>query len=85
MTVSTEGDVKLAVLAREHNGQLYLFAVNYDQRQVKAEARVAVEGLPAGAEVAVIDEDRTIRSEAGSFADSFEPLAVHIYQIREHK
>jgi len=29
----------------------------------------------------VVDEERTVRSEAGAFRDVFEPLAVHIYRV----
>ena len=79
--IASAGDEKLAVLARQHEGRLYLFAVNYDPRDVKAEATIAVEGLKAGSEVVVIDEARTLRSAAGTFTDTFEPLAVHLYQL----
>ena len=75
------GDVKLDALARQHDGRLYVFAVNYDQRDVKADAKITVPGLPAGTQVTVVDEDRTLRSAAGSFTDTFEPLAVHIYRV----
>jgi hypothetical protein len=40
-----------------------------------------VAGLPAGAQITVIDEARSIRSQAGKFRDRFEPLAVHLYQV----
>jgi len=79
--IEAEGDVKLAVLAREHAGALYVFAVNYDERLVRAEADISVGGLRAGANVVVVDEARTLRSDAGSFRDTFEPLAVHVYRI----
>ena len=82
VTIEAEGDAKLDALAKQHDGQLYVFAVNYDERLVNTKAGIAVEGLPPGTEVAVIDEDRTIRSDTGSFTDSFEPLAVHVYRIR---
>lgn len=75
------GDVKLAVMARKHAGRLYVFAVNYDERKVAASPTIQIEGLPAGSQVEVVDEDRTLRSEAGSFADTFEPLAVHVYSV----
>jgi hypothetical protein len=78
----TEGDAKLAVLAREHAGAIYVFAVNYDERLVRTEATISVEGLPSGADVAVLDEARTLRSEPGAFRDTFEPLAVHVYRVR---
>jgi len=75
------GDVKLCAMARRHEGRTYVFAVNYDERPAKAEATIRVEGLPAGAEVEVVDEARTIRAQAGSLTDTFEPLAVHIYRF----
>ena len=75
------GEVKVALLAKQHEGQRYLFAVNYDGRMKKTTATVNIDGLPDGAEVTVIDESRTIRSRPGSFQDVFEPLAVHVYRI----
>ena len=81
-TIRSPESAKLDVLTRQHDGSLYLFAVNYDERLKKATATIAVPGLAAGAAVEVVDEGRTLRSGAGSFADAFEPLAVHIYRIR---
>jgi hypothetical protein len=79
--LEAEGDVKVAAMARFHGGQLYVFAVNYDERLKKANVTFRVERLPTGTEIAVVDESRTIQSAPGSFADSFDPLGVHIYQI----
>ncbi|MHB8901822.1 MAG: hypothetical protein ACYC6Y_23960 [Thermoguttaceae bacterium] len=81
VSIGAAGDAKLAVLAKEHDGRLWLFAVNYDERLPRAEVVVSVEGLKAGATVTVVDENRTIPAGDGSFADVFEPLAVHIYQV----
>ncbi|MHC4181084.1 MAG: hypothetical protein ACYSWU_26605, partial [Planctomycetota bacterium] len=85
VSVKAEGAAKIDAVAREHGGRLYVFAVNYDERLVKSKAKIAIEGLPSGAEVVVVDEARTIRSEPGSFADVFEPLAVHIYRINQQE
>ncbi len=76
------GDVKLDVMAREKDSELYLFCVNYDERAIPARATIAVEGVAAGTNIEVVDEGRAIRSDAGSFADQFEPLAVHIYRLK---
>jgi hypothetical protein len=81
VNIEAEGDAKLAVLAKEHAGRLFVFAVNYDERLVQTTADVTVEGVPAGTEITVIDEARSIGSEAGKFRDLFEPLAVHLYQV----
>ena len=80
--IGTQGDARLAALARMHGGQLYVFAVNYDERLVDAAARIRVEGLAAGREIEVVDENRSVRSEDGSFSDAFRPLAVHIYRLK---
>ena len=79
--ITAEG-AKLAAIARQHEGRLYVFAVNYGGEMQRTAGTVQVENLPEGAEVTVIDENRVIRSQAGSFGDTFEPLAVHLYQIR---
>ena len=81
VSIAAEGDVKLDLLAKECPDGLYLFAVNYDERLRDAKATIKVEGLAAGQEIAVVDEGRSIKSDAGSFADAFAPLAVHIYRI----
>ncbi len=79
--ISAEPAVKLDAMATAHAGRLYVFAVNYDQRAVEAQATVELEGIPEGAEIEVVDESRTIRARAGSFTDRFEPLAVHVYRV----
>lgn len=81
VTIQAPGDVKLDVLARSSAGRRYVFAVNYDSRRVPADATIAMPGLAAGQSIAVIDEDRTLRSEAGQFRDAFAPLAVHLYEL----
>ena len=81
VTIRADNDAKLAALARQHAGKLYVFAVNYDERLVATQGTIRVEGLRPDATVVVVDEDRSVVSEAGSFSDAFEPLAVHIYQV----
>jgi hypothetical protein len=81
VTLATEPKAKVAVLAREHDGHLSLFAVNYDEMLKATRVTFTVPGLAAGTEVTVVDEGRTLRSANGGFADAFEPLAVHIYRI----
>lgn len=75
------GGINLAALGKRHDDHLYLFAVDDDERSRKTDATVEIEDLPAGSEVTVIDEGRVIRSDAGSFRDTFEPLAVHLYRL----
>jgi hypothetical protein len=82
VTIAADDGVKLDVLARKHAGGLCLFAVNFDERAMPAEAVISVPGLAAGAEIEVLDEGRVIRAEAGRFRDAFAPLAVHLYRVR---
>lgn len=81
VSIRSEESVKLDTLAKCKNGELYIFAVNYDESLRETRAKVEVEGIPALTKVIVVDEDRTVTSEEGFFVDVFEPLAVHIYRI----
>jgi hypothetical protein len=55
---------------------VYVIAVNASYSPVQATIRVA--GL-GGRTLSVLDEGRQIVATDGAFADSFAPLAVHIY------
>lgn len=81
VTIAAAAPVKLDLMAKQSGDQLYVFAVNYDERAVPAEAVIGVPGLSPGKSIEVVDESRSIGSEAGSFRDAFAPLAVHIYRI----
>ena len=41
-----------------------------------------VSGVAAGPLVEVLDEGPQVSSDAGSFADEFGELAIHIYKLR---
>ncbi len=82
-TIELTDGLKGDIMAREHDGWLYLFAVNYDSRQAAGRATIRVEGLRAGTEVEVVDEGRVITAGNGTFLDPFAPLAVHIYRMRQ--
>ena len=69
-------------MAKESDGCLYLFAVNYDSLQQAGRATIQVPGLKAGTTIEVVDEDRAIKSTAGAFTDEFGPLGVHIYKMK---
>ena len=83
VSIEAEGSVKLDALARRKGEDLYVFAVNYDERDVPARATIRVEGLAAGRTVEVVDEDRSIAASGGCFVDDLEPLDVHVYRIRD--
>ncbi|MEJ5309847.1 MAG: hypothetical protein WHX52_08750 [Anaerolineae bacterium] len=73
------GGGRVDVLAREHDGVLYLFAVNL--RRQAEEVRFTIGAPSNGAVAEVYNEGRSIPLQDGVFSDSFDPLAVHIYRI----
>lgn len=77
-----EGGLQSDLLAKQHEGALYVFAVNSDASAKAGRATITVPDLAAGQTVEVVDEGRTITAEAGAFHDDFAPLAVHIYRIK---
>ena len=79
--IQTAGKVKLDCMTRRCGEDLYVFAVNFDERAAPADATISVPELPAGTTIEVVDEGRSLRSEAGVFRDAFPPLGVHIYKM----
>ncbi len=70
----------IAMLARRHGGAVYVFAVRMEG--TPARGTFTVPGAPDTATAAVIDENRALPLARGSFTDTFEPYAVHLYEIR---
>ena len=62
--------------ARALNGALYVIAVNPTLAAVRSTIHVA--GL-AGRSASVLGEGRSVTASADSIADTFGPLAVHLY------
>jgi hypothetical protein len=81
VSIQSAVGVKLDLMARQSGKEMYLFAVNYDERARETVGTIQVEGLAAGASVSVVDEGRTVEAQAGAFSDTFAPLAVHIYRL----
>lgn len=65
-------------LARKHEGERYLIAVNAQPRSVECE--FVVPGLRAGGVVKVLFEERGIPMAGGRFADRFRPYQRHVYR-----
>lgn len=76
---SDNADVPVAVMVKEHDGAIYLFAVC--MRNKGTRAGFAVRGLTGSHVVTVLDEDRVLASHGGVFADDFKPWDVHLYRI----
>jgi hypothetical protein len=81
VSIQSANGVKLDLMARQSGTEVYLFAVNYDERARETVGTIQVEGLAAGASVRVVDEGRTLQAQAGAFSDAFAPLGVHIYRL----
>lgn len=80
--LAIEGGLATSLLAKSHQGQLVIFAQNVDMERRGGRGTVTVKGLKAGTIVEVVDEGRTIAAGDGNFADTFGPLAVHIYRMK---
>ena len=84
-TVSASPDAeaqaaRIALMARRHEGSLYLFSVG--MRNAPAQGAFTVPTLAGkNVRVEVIGENRTLELKNGAFQDSFEPYAVHLYRI----
>jgi len=81
ISVSSGGVSVVWKATEEKKGVLTIFAVNNDGAFKEAKAVFSVPELNAGDTVVVVDENRSISAQGGSFEDAFAPMAVHIYQI----
>ena len=62
--------------AREHNGAIYVIAVNASR--VPVSAAITVPSL-GSRRLTSLDGGRSVTSAAGAFSDTFAPLEVHVY------
>jgi hypothetical protein len=69
-------DPRIKVGVRELEGALYIIAVNSTTDDVTTQ--IKVDGL-GDSKIAALGEGRTLSASTGELADSFEPLAVHVY------
>ena len=77
--LSDNKNVPVAVMAKKHEGAIYLFAVG--MRDGKTNAKFTVRFLKGQRTVEVLGENRTIASKNGIFQDSFDAWEVHLYRI----
>ena len=77
---SSNQNVPVATMVKKHGGATYVFAVA--MKPGATEAAFTLEGLPAGAQVEVLGENRKIEPADGKFQDSFRNWDVHLYRIR---
>ncbi|MGO8703829.1 MAG: hypothetical protein ACLQVA_08425 [Candidatus Brocadiia bacterium] len=77
---SSNVDLPVAALVKKHGGASYVFAAAMNPGET--EATFTLEGLPAGAKVEVLGEDRKIEPADGKFKDAFKDWDVHLYRIK---
>lgn len=69
----------VAVMAKQRDDQVYLFAVNL--RNESTAATFALRETKLGTDAEVLDESRRIPVQDGKFEDAFGPYAVHHYRL----
>ncbi len=80
---SSKREVEVAVLAKQHEGALYVFAIG--MRNAPTEAVFRLRPSTLDERIEVLDEERTVPLQDGEFKDSFGPYAMHLYRLHpEH-
>jgi len=77
-TSSNPTNAPIDIMVKRYQGALYIFAVA--MRPVAATGTFKPRGVTTGT-ATVLGENRTIPISGGSFSDSFDSYAVHIYQL----
>ena len=77
---SSNKDAPVATMVKKQGGATYVFAVA--MKPGAAEAAFSLDGLPAGAKVEVLGENRKIGTADGKFQDRFGDWDVHLYRIK---
>jgi hypothetical protein len=84
-TVSTNGAVNVVVLAKQFNGDTFIFAMgdgNSTYRDgLAVDAEITLSGFTGSKMVEVLSDSRTITMSNGKINDHFEPYELHIYKI----
>jgi hypothetical protein len=80
VTVQSPAETPVEAICKR-KGATYIFAVAMRGKETKAVFQL--QGVPAGTEIEVIDEDRTLLIEDGKFSDTFSAWGVHLYKVRD--
>lgn len=78
---SDDSAVPVAIMSREYQGAIYLFAVA--MRDGHASAAFTLPGVSGTKPVEVLGEKRSLTMSDGTFQDSFEAWDVHLYRVSE--
>ena len=77
---SSDPQVPVAVMLKQHEGATYLFAVA--MRNGDTTATFTLKGLAGEKTVEVLGEARSLSARGGAFSDTFKSWAVHCYRIK---
>ena len=75
---SDNPELPVALMAKQHKGATYLFAVGMRDGSTMATFKIRE---TRGGMVEVLDENRVIAIKNGSFSDHFNPWDVHLYRL----
>jgi hypothetical protein len=68
-------------MCKRHDGALYVFAVNMQNRPTTATVELLAPATRA--EARVLGEERSLTVNGGRFEDKFDEYAVHLYRIEK--
>jgi len=77
---SSNADVPVAMMVKQYQGAIYVFAVGMREGSCLAAFRLM--RIKNATLVEVLGEERSLAVENGEFQDQFGPYEVHIYRIR---
>jgi hypothetical protein len=77
---SSNPEVPIASMLKQHQGSIYLFAVS--MREGKANATFTLDRFTLETKVNVLGENRELTIKNGAFTDTFADWDVHLYQLR---
>lgn len=77
---SSDEPAPIAVMAKQHGGKTYVFAVNMSNQPTQGTFELH-DAAQAGDSASVRYESRSLPVSGGQFADQFEPYQVHIYEL----
>jgi hypothetical protein len=77
---SSNENVPVHIMTKQHDGATYIFAVSMYKRDTNA--TFSIDGLTGANSAEVLGENRTIPVKDGMFKDDFTGYAAHIYKVR---
>ena len=77
-TATNQSPTPVRTILKEYNGKYYLIAVNVNNNKAQATFSF-VDNVFKNSNIVVQFENRNLSESNQSFADSFEPFAVHVY------